>query len=293
MSGRRLLLGLALAAGVAWNARADFRQSYLDGVRAFERREWTQAARHFERALAERGEEQPRARLVGAIPEPYLPHAYLGFAFQELGRCREALEQWRLSEAQGAVQKVAGVHAQLIRRRGACEADVDPKAAPLVLPPPVAISVMPTDLARELERAPVTEPLASPGPAGEPPRAEVVPEAALPASETASVVPPLPREELPLALVAGVQAYFDGEYLAAVDRLSRYADDPSSRVRAIARLLRSAARHALYLLGGEGDVSLLDLAVADLRLARAELPAFAPHPDLFSPRFVAFFRDHP
>jgi len=87
---------LALSAA----ARADYRQAYVDGRAALARGDAAEAARLLAAAVAERPAEQNRARLVGAIPEPYLPHHYLALALARLGRCEEALREWELSSTQ-------------------------------------------------------------------------------------------------------------------------------------------------------------------------------------------------
>ena len=71
-------------------AAADYRQSYLDGRRALERGDLDRAVALLGAAAIERPVEQARARLVGAIPEPYLPHHYLGLAHFRARRCPQA-----------------------------------------------------------------------------------------------------------------------------------------------------------------------------------------------------------
>jgi hypothetical protein len=102
-------------------AAADYRQSYLDGRRALERGDLEQAIALLGAAARERPVEQARARLVGAIPEPYLPHHLLGLAHFRARRCPQALAEWALSEEQGAVASVAAAAAVARRHRGDCE----------------------------------------------------------------------------------------------------------------------------------------------------------------------------
>jgi hypothetical protein len=100
------------------------------------------------------------------------------------------------------------------------------------------------------------------------------------------------RDAAAEAYLAPIQAYFDGDYRRALDLLDGLPA-ASRQARFLTALFGAAARHALYLLGGEEDEALLAAAVEDLRAARRASPSFAPHPDHFSPRFIAFFRDHP
>jgi len=96
----------------AASARADYRQSYLDGRAALTRGNAADAARLLSAAAAERPTEQARARLVGAIPEPYLPHHLLATAYARLGRCTEALREWETSAAQGVAAALPGPAAE-------------------------------------------------------------------------------------------------------------------------------------------------------------------------------------
>jgi hypothetical protein len=93
------LLGLLTSARLA----ADHRQAYLDGVAALRRGRAEDAVRLLAQAVSERPDEQARARLVGVIPEPYLPHHYLGVAYAALDRCADALREWERSAEQGVV----------------------------------------------------------------------------------------------------------------------------------------------------------------------------------------------
>lgn len=356
--GGRFWVALALLA-VALSARADdYRRSYLDGVKALARGQWREAERLLAAAVAERPQEQARARLVGAIPEPYLPHHYLGVAFFNQHQCERALAEWGLSERQGAIGSRPELAAQASQGRGACQGLLDAEAE-VARAAAVANSLpAPTDevwrregaLAERRERALATlssararlgeardrwrpaearpafelaagaardlaalgaeleargrqareerqraEAAPAPSPTAEP-ALEVAPGA-----EDQVVAPPLPTAEspasarapLPSPVLAAAQAYFDGEYQRAVELLERQSAPASDRVMFYTALFRSAARHALFLLGGEAEADLLAAAVDDLREARRLNPTFAPHPDAFSPRFIELFRDNP
>ena len=376
-------------------ALGDYRQSYLDGLRALRRGAWEEAGRLLGAAARERPVEQARARLVGAIPEPYLPHHYLGLAHYHARRCPDALQEWDISRQQGAVQTLPSLFAEAERRRQDCEslagareevAAAQAQAADLGSADlaatlrgdealegrhreslaelaaagerlrageeewefaPVAeaaqragaaraeLAALAAEALRRQEKAVAraagetpqgvepeasapgaapglqaaggtTEPgEAAAGAAGESP--EDHPEAggtgsaaggqsadppAAPARPAAPASGPSP-EPLGEPLVAAIQAYFDGDYQAALDRLAGAGPPASPRACFLAALFRAAARHALYLLGGEQDEALLAAAVADLGEARREQPDFAPQSDHFSPRFIAFFRGHP
>lgn len=63
----------------------------------------------------------------------------------------------------------------------------------------------------------------------------------------------------------------------------------STRALAHALLFRAAARHALYLLGGERQGDLLEAARRDVRACRRADPRLQPLEGYFSPRFLSFF----
>ena len=211
-------------------AAADYRQSYLDGRAALARGDAAAAAPLLAAAAAERPREQARARLVGVIPEPYLPHHFLALAQARMGRCAEALREWETSAAQGVASGLAGPAAEA--RAGVA------------------------DCRRRLG---IADPLEA----------------------TAQA-----RAATRMELVRALDGFLAGDYARTVERLEALPppDDPNTRAWQLA--VRSAARHALYRLGGEGDVSLLAAAIADAREARHADPAFRPSPDLFSPRFL-------
>lgn len=91
----------------------------------------------------------------------------------------------------------------------------------------------------------------------------------------------------PVDLVLGAASFFAGDYLHAVKLLDRVTV-VDHRAQTQQLLLRSAARHALYLTGGESDHTLLDRAADDARACHRLSPELVPTAD-FSPRFRDFF----
>src|ERR1700682_3980262 len=98
-----LLLGLALAFAAA-PAAADYRESYRKGIVEADRQAWSAVATYMRQAAAEQGKEGETVKIYGVRYVRYLPHFFLGLALAESGNCQEALEQWKESESQGAVQ---------------------------------------------------------------------------------------------------------------------------------------------------------------------------------------------
>lgn len=114
-----VLCGLGLAL-LATPVRADARQSYLGGVKAARRGDWDEVIRLMEEAIAEDPVAKERARLVGAIPDPYLPHYYLGKAHYEKRECDRALAAWRVAREQRAVASRPDLDADLERGAAHC-----------------------------------------------------------------------------------------------------------------------------------------------------------------------------
>lgn len=106
---------------------------------------------------------------------------------------------------------------------------------------------------------------------------------------TPKPLPLTPTQQGPPAeLLAGAQAFFGAQYQQAADLLGR-ADGLTGRAGAQSLVIRAAARHALYLVGGEKDSALLARAAADVKACHERDPQVQPDPKAFSPRFVEFF----
>lgn len=110
---------------LATSVIADWRQDYLEALQAAEAGAWQAAEGRLRAAIAGRPEARRRARLVGAIPQPYLPHYWLGRAAFEQGDCAAAAESWTTSLEQGAVRSEADLWASLEEDLGHCSALVE------------------------------------------------------------------------------------------------------------------------------------------------------------------------
>lgn len=80
--------------------RKDF-QEFLEGLDAYERRKWSDAARKMRQAIDRWDEDGDPARAQGRFPDPYLPRYYLGSVLFELGCFREAVDLIRCSRLSG------------------------------------------------------------------------------------------------------------------------------------------------------------------------------------------------
>jgi hypothetical protein len=278
---------------VAVAARADYRRSYVDAQRAERAGRLAEAAAGYEAAGREHPQEAARARLVGAIPEPYLPFHRLGVVLHELHRCRVSLDAFERSARQGVAARLESAAAEAEPRRRECERQLAAEEAEgkgrlepgSTLPAPPSGTESGTaagSAPAEKATAPVTSgteldlSAAAPAPA---PRAP----AGVGAVSAAQALPPNLR--------AAAEAYFAGSYATAVDLATRQlpSTQPGSPAEFIARLLRGAGRYALYLLEGERDGAALLAATEDLRVTHRLRPGFRPRRTEFSPRFVSFY----
>lgn len=95
-----LLFATVSAAAEPWAA------AYADAMTALKKSDWPAAARHLEKAIAGKGKEEALTRLSRGSG-PYLPHYWLGTARLQQGDRSGALNAFRTSLAQGAIQKTA------------------------------------------------------------------------------------------------------------------------------------------------------------------------------------------
>ena len=181
---------------------------------------------------------------------------------------------------------------------------------PSTEPPATDESAIAADPAEKPSDEPSTLPSAVPASTGESKTAEP-PSAGASPSEPASIEPPPAAAPLPTAANLGpppsvpppsrpssplpsaklrqaADAFFAGEYEETV-RLLVTLQSSSAKTQAHGLLLRSAARYALFLLGGETDYALRGLATEDVTACREASPDLVPNQEAFSPRFRDFF----
>lgn len=109
-----------------------------------------------------------------------------------------------------------------------------------------------------------------------------------PSPSTVPTAPPT-RAPAPDELRAGARAFFAAQYPQTVALLAG-ADALPGKAGAQGLMLRAAARHALYLIGGEKDQGLLASSQADARACKKLDPQASPDPQAFSPPFVELFK---
>jgi hypothetical protein len=137
-------IGLMVLAGGAW---ADFKKSYLDGREAAEKGRWAEARRLMTEAIAERPDAAAKVILYGRIPDPYVPHFYLGLANANLGDCSAAVAAFKNAGSSAVVAALPKELAEQRRQQARCEQQLLAQNQP-VEPPPAKVEPQP----------PVTEP---------------------------------------------------------------------------------------------------------------------------------------
>jgi tetratricopeptide (TPR) repeat protein len=239
--------------------RAQAPTSFRDGVLAFEKKEWKNAEKFMREAIAGNAKEsEGTVSIAGSWFETYVPHYFLARALARQGKCDEALKEFAESERQGVTPAIPDF-AKHLQTRGGCK--------------PQAKTAKPREIVFE-----TTVPFGGDAPAAAP-APVVVPPTVVAPDYTAT------RQQLR----AAVNSYLHGRYDEAVRVLTKTKFDDRAAA-AEAALLRAAARHALYRIGGETDTAARKQIAEDLMLYRSLRPNGRPDPRLFPPGFIALTR---
>lgn len=112
---------------------ADYRDSYRRGIQAYNRRNWTEAARQFREAIAEQPVDTgERINISGMDFRRYMPQFYLGVALKNVNDCAGALVAWQRTDTR--VVEQARELGNLNTSRQACQALVAKAGAPSSTP---------------------------------------------------------------------------------------------------------------------------------------------------------------
>jgi len=97
-------------------------ESFKKGMKAFDDKKWTEAIRFFLEAIGNDAKESATRKIGGLFSkDPYLPYRYLGEAYYQQGRCREALNSWDQSQMQPEIAKVKDALARVKALSAECE----------------------------------------------------------------------------------------------------------------------------------------------------------------------------
>jgi hypothetical protein len=135
---RPALLGVVIVLGWGGLGRADYPQSFRDGLRAVDFRDWPRVAAAMRQAIA----QQPRStgenvRVYGTRVVPYIPQYFLGLALYRQGDCDGAVRAFTEAEAQGTVRGI--YRARLDIYQDVCAQRIG-RPRPAVPGPPVTIA---------------------------------------------------------------------------------------------------------------------------------------------------------
>lgn len=286
------LVPACVLAFVPFAAHADYRQDYARALEAYKSGKFAEAQALFASAAAEHPEPAEKTKLYGMRFEPYVPQHYLGLIAAQSGDCGRARAQWSAAGNADVVAKLGDAAAEERSASAKCGGAVAqgkpapaspvaptqaPAAAPTVASTPQKPATPTPEPTRPVAVAP--PPVVAVNKPGEP--------ATKPAQETSVEKPAADKVAPPDQLVMAFESFLGGR-LAEVSRINpdAYAD---ARARFHAYLVRSGARYTLGQLNG--DQGLIDSARADARAAKALYPGTAPDSVLFSPRFLAFYRE--
>ena len=265
---RVLAAGLLLCAGVA---RADFREDYAHGVRAYEDGDYGTAQKLLQQALEAHSEPSARMRLYGQIFKPYIPQHYLGLLALQRGDCAPVRAPWGSSDNRQILLQLADIAAEEEKAGSACASAVA-KAGDKSAPPEIPAAPAPP---KSVVVAPVPKPVTPPPPPPKPP------------AEKPPVEKPVVAEKSPPpdSLVQAFDQFLTGRY-ADVARINAdaYAD---AHARFHAYLVRAAAKYTQARMSA--DETMLASAKADAVAARALDAHTLPDATLFSPAFREFY----
>jgi tetratricopeptide (TPR) repeat protein len=98
----------------------------------------------------------------------------------------------------------------------------------------------------------------------------------------------------PRELARAVETYLEGSYQDALALLDAAGLTANARARPYVCLIKAASHHGLWVLGGERDDALRDLAVEAITACAGnktsdEPPSLPVSPKIFSPRFIEFY----
>lgn len=273
---RWIALFLSIVVSSALHAQAP--KSFAEGVLAFENKEWAKAEKLMRETIAGNPNETAGTVSVrGQWFETYVPHYFLARALAKQGKCEEALRHFAESERQGVTPTISDFKRHL-DTRGGCRPQPK-KDAPAKKT--VDVTVPFGEDAVAVPRPATTT--AAPTPAKTPERVpQRVPEHMREKERDPEI------DAARLRLVAGVSAFLGGRYEETVRSLDRPFKDPGAAAEAA--LLRAAARHALYRIGGTRDETLETQIASDIALYRRLRPNGRPDPRVFAPGFIALVK---
>lgn len=322
------LLSVLLVTQASAQPRADTRtwyQAYRDGVRQVQQRNWQSAIESLTTARNKGPKPGRRIPFYGDVFDDFLPEYYLGLAYVNTGRFKEAADVFDAVRATGLITAKDREFVEFTRQSDSASTELakaNQAAQAAAAKPPTATPTPATPPVTTQTQSPVTQTANASGTAraavgaaeptlgtGVPPKPEGLAASNVPAPRTPpataveSNVPPRrvdpPRQNPPRTLPnrldpapatlgsesTAMAAFFGGDYQRAANLLSGLAVNGGT---ARAEFYLACSRAALVLTGGADPSTLAD---AQARFASIDAGQFAGDERFISPRILQVLRD--
>lgn len=108
--------------GIAGPALADFKESFREGIKAYEQQNWSEVARYMLEALQDRPHsDRTSVAIYSTRRTTYIPNTFLGIALYHLDRCEEAVPYFENAETQGiAPSRERAYFSEMVEARRKC-----------------------------------------------------------------------------------------------------------------------------------------------------------------------------
>ena len=273
------LLLVLLGSGVA-HAK-EFYESYDEGLRAVESKNWNDVVTKMTEAINKNPKENRKERSYGANFFPYHPYYYRGIAYFNLGKYEQAIadlqralgvgrvnlgtpDSWVLRAEQRMAMGMGGGQQTPPPPPTATQAVVVPPPPP----PPTQVVVVPPPTTT---RPPVVPP----------------PTTTRPPVTTTPVTTPVTAGTLKAKVRDALRAYFNGDFQRSELALDLLSKEQGSNAMIWAFL--GASKYNTYILSGESNGSMKLGAEEAFRKARQLKPSMQLNAKYFSPRVRNFF----
>jgi tetratricopeptide (TPR) repeat protein len=278
--------------GVVSARAAEFYESYDDGLKAVESKDWNVVIARMSEAIRKNPRENKRERSYGANFFPYHPYYYRGIAYFNQGKYTEAIDD--LQKALGVGRINLGTPESWVLRaedrlRYSASAQQPPPTAtqvtqqPAQQPPPTATQVAqqpPAQPAQRPQQPPAqqpttTQPVQRPQPTTRP---QQQPPAPVATADT-GVLKAKVRDAL--------RFYFNGDFERSGIALDLLSKEQESNAMIWAFL--GASKYNSYVLSGESNEAMKGEAKEAFRRARSIKPSMQLNARYFSPRVRNFY----
>ncbi|MFA6957892.1 MAG: tetratricopeptide repeat protein [Thermoanaerobaculia bacterium] len=278
-----------LGSSVAW--AKEFYESYDEGLKAVETKEWNDVIAKMTEAIRKNPKENKRERSYGANFFPYHPYYYRGIAYFNLGKYPEAIDD--LQKALGVGRINLGTPESWVLRAEDRMRYSAPQQPPQQVPqqqpqqPPPTTTVAPQQPQQQPTRPPVTQPQQQPTrpPVTQQPQQQQPTRP--PVTQPPVQVPVTDTGALKAKVRDALRAYFSGDFQRSEIALELLSKEQESNAMIWAFL--GASRYNGYILSGEANGTMKSGAEDAFRRARNLKPSLQLNAKYFSPRVRNFY----